>query len=67
MPAWYLFRTIHGQCSGDTCSIFDGNHCSNLDGSEHQSAGDLYLIQQRSNKCGFQMVVGHFADLSKMA
>ena len=45
----------------------DGNHCSNLDGSGHQSAEDLYLIQQRSNKCGFQMVVGHFADLSKMA
>ena len=30
---WYLFRTISSQRSGDNCSRFGGNHCSDLDGS----------------------------------
>lgn len=28
-----LFRTISSQRSGDNCSRFGGNHCSDLDGS----------------------------------
>lgn len=45
---WYLFRTIPVQHSGDTCSLFDGNHCSNLDCSGQPSSQKTLQIPTKT-------------------